>query len=247
MRYYVHHEAAPEFTLAVESKPSDSRTVAALRADFAAAYSSFTGSTVYASELQLSVAEDAPPLPLTACVAQVATEDGDFFAVRGAPMPDPTPAASSAVASASTADSAAALVSKVKAHMKKGEKAWEEKSYRKARAIYSELVQFGGALLTGGKTNAQIGLAMQRLGEIEVINNRAAKGLPFLERAELAAPSSIEVHEKLADCYMALNDPQEAVNEMQAAISAWAQDPNCADSTATPPTLLHTLGTSGES
>ena len=47
---------------------------------------------------------------------------------------------------------------------------------------------------------------MAQLGEIEVINGRPAKGLPFLERAEVAAPSSVEVHLKLAEAYVALDE-----------------------------------------
>lgn len=86
MRFYVHHDVAPEFTLAVEWTITDARTIADLRNEFASAFSATTGVVVYASEFNISMTDDGPTLPLSTCVTCVVTAGADLFAKRGPPV-----------------------------------------------------------------------------------------------------------------------------------------------------------------
>lgn len=216
MKFYVHHEAAPEYTLAVEWASTDTRTVAHLRADFAAAFSRITGSAAPPEQLQLSLAEDGPALPLEVCVAQVAFEGADMFAVRTsvATMPATAPPTAAAVATKAVADGE--VTKKLSKLIKSAEKLWPQKQYRQARELYREYMDLQSS--AGLKSGKEAALAMRRLGEIEVINGRPDKGLEWLERAEMLASSDVNVQLKLAEAHAAAGDLQEAVRAHQEAL-----------------------------
>ena len=170
MKFYIHHEAAPEFTLAVEWAAYDTRTVANIRSDFAAAFSRATGSAVQPEELQLSLADGGEALPLLVCVAQVVSEGGDIFAIRGARVPTPQAVSTAAATSAAGGEAAkkvdGEVLKKLTACLKGAQSVWPQKEYRKARALYREYIDT--ARSTGLKPGKDLALAMRRLGEIEV-------------------------------------------------------------------------------
>lgn len=212
MKFYVHYEASPEFTLAVHWSDTDSRTVAELRGQFATAFKAAHGQAL-PQEAQLSAAEGEPQLPHGACVAHIVSDGGDLFAVCGAAPPVVTSAAASSASNGSK-EAAKALVSFLKA----AEKAWEKKEYRKARALYREFLEKSEASGALQLPSVNLGIALRRLGELETLNKRPEAGQPFLERAERAAPTEPQVQLALADCLEAQGEYQEAVERIQAAL-----------------------------
>ena len=178
MRFYIHHEEdEPTFCLPVEWSDADTRPVEALLQHFIAAFARKGGK---GTQLQLA-SSDGTPIPSKARVLAVVEDGGDIFAVRAAA---PAPSAKAPAASSTAASNAPDAVQKVLApYLDAARKAWDKRQYRQARDIYKELVG----------VHAKLPIALRRLGEIELLCDRAEAATEWLLKAAQAAPKDAEV------------------------------------------------------
>ena len=179
MRFYVHSEEEPSFALPVQWDDADTRPVEALLQQFLAAYAA-KGGKRSAAQIALS-GSDGRLLSPKARVLAVVEDGGDVFA---AARPAGTAASASASASAkalagrgaapakaSAAEAPAEALQKVLApYLDAAQKAWDTRNYRQAKEIYAELVN----------VHPKLPLALRRLGEIELLCERADPAVGWL-------------------------------------------------------------------
>lgn len=223
MKFYVHHEDEPEFTLRVLWDDADTRGVDTLLRHFVSVFAK-KGDQAAAAAKQLQLAgADGVALPTTARVLAVVEDGGDVFAVRGAAPQTPTPAAAKAPAKPKAASSAKASSSELPPEIQKAlapyldaaQKAWDKRVYSKAKEIYTELVG----------VHPKLPVALRRLGEIELMCDRHDTAVPWLLKAAQLSPNDAEVRRLLAKAHSAAGDHEEALEaaEMAAEVATKAQ------------------------
>ena len=234
-KIYVHSETTPDasFTLAVDVPPSCRNTVFDLGAHFATAYNAANPSAPkpFAPNAVSFVDANGVALSSAACITQLASDGDDIFATHGSPTAPPKAviAASasarsiSAASSSSTTSSPSEVTELIKAltpYIKKADSLFKDRSFKKAFDIYNEVVTTVERANYGavGVFPEKLVVALRRLGEIEVVNERPAKAMPWLERAKRIAPRDVETRVVLADAHWAAEDEEEAVAEMQGAL-----------------------------
>ena len=212
MRFYLHSEEEPSFALPVQWDDADTRPVEALLQHFLAAYAA-KGGKRSAAQIALS-GSDGRLLAPKARVLAVVEDGGDVFAVAR-----PSGAAASASASASAkaparsaapaADSEAEALQKVLApYLDAAQKAWDTRGYRQAKEIYGELVT----------VHPKLPIALRRLGEIELLCERADPAVGWLLKASRAAPKDAEVRGLLGEAYALQGEHEEAQDAFEIAL-----------------------------
>ena len=220
MKFYVHHENEPEFTLRVLWDDADTRGVDTLLRHFASAFAKKGDQAAAAAkQLQLTGA-DGVALPTKARVLAVVEDGGDVFAVRGAAPPPPTPAAAKApakpkAAKASSSELPAEIQTALAPYLDAAQQAWDRRVYSKAKEIYTELVG----------VHPKLPVALRRLGEIELMCERHETAVPWLLKAAQLSPKDAEVRQLLARAHTAAGDHDEAMEtaEMAAEVATKAQ------------------------
>jgi len=232
MRLFIHHEAAaPNFTLAVEWPDNSKGVVYELQSRFAKAFTAaHPSSPLTAAEIGL-LDEDGAVLDSTACVAHVVTDGCDLFAEKGKFVaPAAVAAAAAAVKPAASAPSASTAVAPelkeltkaLAPYLKAAETAFKNKSYKKAAEIYGEcFLTLERANLTGPGLSRELVVVIRRLGEIEVLNERADSAQKWLQKAVRACPSDVESRVLLSDAHwLAEEEQEEAVVALRGALEA---------------------------
>ena len=228
MRVYVHLEVEddPPFTLAVDV-PADSRcTFFDLGAHFAAAY--VAANPKAKSPLGANAVAfkdmDGGTLSLGTCVAQLVGDGDDVFASHGVAAAAPPPSAGAALGAATKASPAKSEVSElIKAlapYIKSADGMFKSRSFKKAYDVYHEVVGTLDRANYGapGAYPEKLVVALRRLGEIEVVNERPEKATPWLERAKRVASNDVETRVILCDAHWAADDAEEAVLELRGAL-----------------------------
>ena len=172
IHFYVHHEAEPEYTLAIAWHEADARPASELIKQFASAFcvANPTAPPLTAAEVLLKDADGLTVAP-SACVIHHVSRGADLFAERA-----PAAAAAAAAVKASAAGKQAAaapagneLAKLLTPYMKAAEEAWEKRSYKRARSIYAEVVATVEQTSGLESALAHTVLALRRLGEIEAL------------------------------------------------------------------------------
>mmetsp|Transcript_18834 Transcript_18834/g.31491 ORF Transcript_18834/g.31491 Transcript_18834/m.31491 type:complete len:731 (+) Transcript_18834:36-2228(+) len=219
MRFWVHWEDEPAFTLSVIWADTDLRTVAHLCDQFAAAHAKMHPEHAVNGELLILATEEGQQVPREACVGSILADDDDIFATRSAVAAPPAPAlpvavpvAKSPVASLSAGDasSGAASIDKeaLAPYQEAADKAWKSRQYAKAKSIHAELLAL----------QPRLAGSLRRLGEIEVICGRPLEAVPLLQKAVDAEPRNLSGRLLLAQACADMGENGDAVEVLEEAL-----------------------------
>ncbi|KAJ1628106.1 hypothetical protein T492DRAFT_875722, partial [Pavlovales sp. CCMP2436] len=210
MRVFVHFEQRePAHTLALAVYEADGGVTAgcALVA-FVAAYNAAHPAAQPLCAAELALVDGAgtalrPMQPLAACAAS----RGDLFVKLADARPAP-PAMTATTVVAAPTPAAAAAAAATKALVAQGEAAFKAKRLRAASAAYEAVIAL----------NPHHRASLSRLAEIEVGCERFEAAAAFLKRAcdaaratALSAPTTPLLLARLADAYIVLRRPRDAV------------------------------------
>ena len=192
MRFYIHHDGDPEFTLAVSWAPTDRRAVR----DLCALVAKRLPATAGTRHISL-VTENGVELPAGHCVCACVREGADLIAKSVArPPSQPAPAA------------AANAAEDLEPYLKAADKAYGARQLARAKTIYTELLGVSPRLFT----------ALLRLGLIEEQAGRHEEACHWLQRAVREDPTSEEAAVALARSHLAAGEGEEAAAAVRAAL-----------------------------
>jgi len=192
MRFYIHHDGDPEFTLAVSWAPTDRRAVR----DLCALVAKRLPATAGTRHISL-VTENGVELPAGHCVCACVREGADLIAKSVArPPSQPAPAA------------AANAAEDLEPYLKAADKAYGARQLARAKTIYTELLGVSPRLFT----------ALLRLGLIEEQAGRHEEACHWLQRAVREDPASEEAAVALARSHLAAGEGEEAAAAVRAAL-----------------------------
>ncbi|EOD30456.1 hypothetical protein EMIHUDRAFT_232788 [Emiliania huxleyi CCMP1516] len=192
MRFYIHHDGDPEFTLAVSWAPTDRRAVR----DLCALVAKRLPATAGTRHISL-VTENGVELPAGHCVCACVREGADLIAKSVArPPSQPAPAA------------AANAAEDLEPYLKAADKAYAARQLARAKTIYTELLGVSPRLFT----------ALLRLGLIEEQAGRHEEACHWLQRAVREDPASEEAAVALARSHLAAGEGEEAAAAVRAAL-----------------------------